>query len=113
MLSRMKGAVSTPGGDGTIARCIVTSSCLHIPLSLPTTNLATSSSAMFARMNGQETTIVDIFFDWIRMVSHMDYGTRPSVHEAAQAMSWFVFVLKMGSTSSSRRALSTNDSESR
>ena len=27
---------------------------LHIPLSLPTTNLATSSSAMFTRTNGQE-----------------------------------------------------------
>ena len=54
---------------------------LHMPLSLLMTNLATSSSAMFARMNGQEvcpqytclklvrTTIVDIFLTghtWFR-----------------------------------------------
>ena len=53
-----------------------------MPLSWPTTNLATSSSAMFARKNGQETTTVDIFFIGYAWFRNVDYGIRPSVHEA-------------------------------
>ena len=56
--------------------------CLAHATVVADTNFGTSSSAMFARKNGQETTTVDIFLIGYAWFRNVHYGTRRSVHEA-------------------------------
>ena len=82
-------------GNDVESQTRVTEPALHMPLSWPTTNLATSSSAMFARKNGQQTTNVDICLIGYAWFRNVHFGTGPSVHEAINFPLFFKLVPKL------------------
>ena len=88
-------AGSTLGGDGTAVRCIVTNKSslaratvvtddepCHFFFGQVCKNERTGILCTVYMSEIRDTTMVDFFVDCIRMVSHVDYGTRLSVHEA-------------------------------